>query len=1069
MKQFSNKQGSALLIVLGLLSFLMISAIAFTLSMRTENASASVYRKQVVAQELLTMAFGDARAAVEKVMVDQAEKNGVRFPLADDKSRNVYTLTPFAIDGNPGVGYGKPPVGKDITNNDPNNRPNWSFARVMASAPSSYRQGDTDEDEVAYLIDEQTLNHIPPYIANAVYNSLERNNNGEMTNKAIVGGESPFALYNAPAHWKPIRVENRDATMTLGRMAWAAINLSDAIDINAITHLDETRGLGLAACDLALASTNQNDPNDDRKLLDKQGAWDAQGGFLTTADFTRGVLFGDTAVGNSFIPAANHWAEAIYTTDYNDDQSESLFAPFTTYSYWPVSDRKVRNNKSPSSKKIYCSDVGDLVKGNSAKALGNKLKTFVTDYNDDMAKQNTPDKRITFSTEQIESIAASIKDYVDEDSSPSDAAGDNDEILALYTPNAEAFPMVAALNYDWDGLQGQIESSSPKGNARLVDNDAAAEIDIKDVLKKVSSAPMTFYSAFPYRNKINESFNFDAIANWGVALIDQNKDLVAATTLEVQDNADSISTRNTPTGPWRYQAHEIDLTPSGTASLKVTLPVNSADDEIKASYTFLVEAYVKAQVSNKDGIVDMAPVGDPERTYTRAAEFKAEYAPAKKLNKKWTRSRRLDQGYFRVTFAYTLSLTCAITRTEEDGVKKVDISDPEIEITQLKGGAADYRLSKFVGHWVALDPRYNWLSPMMGCSATSLRALCDSGDTVAQCSSQQWIFGDEIQFNQGSEILDLGYIKQVGLPFLATNDTDVKNIFFSSNNSGQMFFPAEVGLVPYPLTSSAANQFNNDYDKTITDSYIKEYHKAYWRTIPVVSYTDKVTGAVAQSQIINAFTCETPGYEEHRGLISAFAGQDNVYLSNNLRKIALQGMPGSIAQAARVTVSRQTANSDKLAYKLPNIDKVNVSTLPEQSPTTESPYAEFIEKYLFTNAAGNVDPEWDNNKNPRPFNRDFMADPKFDLAGKVARYNQKYPQKQLGLADVTQLYAMSREIFGDRQQLFLYVATAEFITIPVGKSAAKAPAQSRAKAIALIWRDGYGYLPDRVIYVQSIY
>ena len=75
MKPFSSSdnRGSALLIVLGLLSFLMISAVAFSISMRTERTAAASYRRGLLARELLDNAFVDARMAVETTLRSQLE------------------------------------------------------------------------------------------------------------------------------------------------------------------------------------------------------------------------------------------------------------------------------------------------------------------------------------------------------------------------------------------------------------------------------------------------------------------------------------------------------------------------------------------------------------------------------------------------------------------------------------------------------------------------------------------------------------------------------------------------------------------------------------------------------------------------------------------------------------------------------------------------------------------------------------------------------------------------------------------------------------------------------------
>ncbi len=75
---------------------------------------------------------------------------------------------------------------------------------------------------------------------------------------------------------------------------------------------------------------------------------------------------------------------------------------------------------------------------------------------------------------------------------------------------------------------------------------------------------------------------------------------------------------------------------------------------------------------------------------------------------------------------------------------------------------------------------------------------------------------------------------------------------------------------------------------------------------------------------------------------------------------------------------------------------------------------------------------------------------------------------KLGQNDMTTLLAIAKESFGDRQQLFLFILRADFIAYNSARELAAHKPLSTARAVALVWRDAYGELPDRVVYYQLI-
>ena len=109
----------------------MISAVAFSISMRTERTAAAAYRRGLMARELLDNAFVDARATVEHALRDQQETFNVR----DASTRTVKNLAPFRY---------------------PNS--DTQYGRVMVSFDPA------ESDAIAYLLDDAVMAHVPPYM-----------------------------------------------------------------------------------------------------------------------------------------------------------------------------------------------------------------------------------------------------------------------------------------------------------------------------------------------------------------------------------------------------------------------------------------------------------------------------------------------------------------------------------------------------------------------------------------------------------------------------------------------------------------------------------------------------------------------------------------------------------------------------------------------------------------------------------------------------------------------------------------------------------------------------------------
>jgi len=179
---FSNRRGSALLIVLGFLSFMVVSAIAFAVFMRAERAPSSALRRGVATRHLVKAAL--ARAISE---VDDAVRND-RFPG-------------LAGSGNNGTFY---------HDNNQNPIDVWQGRVFMPPDPEGSTQNSDVSTrfapigETVSVLNLEGLGYLPPGLVNDV-RFLSR--------------------CSWAAKWQSFPYD-------AGRFAYCAVNVSDYFDIN---------------------------------------------------------------------------------------------------------------------------------------------------------------------------------------------------------------------------------------------------------------------------------------------------------------------------------------------------------------------------------------------------------------------------------------------------------------------------------------------------------------------------------------------------------------------------------------------------------------------------------------------------------------------------------------------------------------------------------------------------------------------------------------------------------------------------------------------------------------------
>lgn len=1110
----SANQGSALLIVLGLLSFLMISAVAFSISMRTERAAAASYRRGLLGRELLENTFADARATLENAL--RSQQRG--FNPDDPATRTLENLAPF-----------KAPNGN-------------KYGRVMSSVRAN------QNDAIAYLLDDAVMAHVPPYVASPVYRYLEE---GIRQDQEDVTSDSPYRL-DGPAGWKQITLktpeingDNSDVTsIVVGRMAWAIVNLSDSLDINAIGSASTRRGLGLTANEFAFFDKSNQPSGGDPTFQLLSSSKDSKGEpvdlpiFCSNGDIARyaakdGEGLVTEGAGNIY-PYA--WQSAVA------EDGEGYYSPFSCYSFWPNAERKDEKGTrrvttgASNTATILCNEVkeSELGQGDS------ELSQRILDAANDCIRSGGDNASAT------QMFLRSLVDYVDKDDEPVEFVG---HVHAR--PTVENVPMVAEVAYDasayWsdggdlkDDLVDQVKKAvddvdTPSGKLDNLNNfQKTLEGETFEIELPEAEIELALRAYCPGYETLKDSYDVEiegfvgAIAQaWaegegGTATVlkcdkaGQTTELkTRGSSLTVDDGADVFTgvdgIRCTPadTLKFKFEGDNIPVTfevPEASEVVPVSPPAPQ-----KVTITCLMDYIFRVNVTSGSTVVDRSPT-DRER----GEEMKKGDYPTK-LSARLTENemKELDAQYFRVTcpLQITFALAWELSENRNTQSNKMEYryerlkivgeeGEPEIKVNfdeELKFhpdrdnekllASTEVAEKSFKvlppnqGVWRTIDPRYNWLSPMLGVRAGSSASRYGVNDFQSNLSSPHWIFKANDTITDGDKASDEQQ------KYMAANasyvpfswNLSVEEIRYGYNNSGQLILPGEVGFLPVPLSADELHPNQYKYCSNNIDDYYDEVAKvSFFRTIPLVDFND---GATTYSRytglnlLFKSFSGESFP-EEHRGVVHAFAAQDNYYLAQQLRQFALLGIPNTMTEAIKNTNDRLETASEQKKVPQQMITDLQSSLKVEDvgTTTTESKYDQFVVKHLFP--LPDEDAEWPEGERPQTIDFILQGSGALEDDGgssssgsfidKLTEYNEAGSGEKLGQNDMTMLLSVARESFGDRQQLFLFILRADAIAYSYGRDLANFRPQSTARAVALVWRDAYGELPDRVVYYQVL-
>ena len=206
---FRDRRGSALLIVLGFLSFMVVSAVAFSLWMRSERMPSSALKRAVSARHLAKAALAGAIAELDYAIQDdpypgvpRSEANG-RSPQANDSLSGSSSSSSSSADL------------ESILSTDTNFQRYFDYWRgrvFFPPNPADLQNGTAGSSRIADMEDTvsvltlEALGYIP----------------APLVNDARILGRRTWS-----ARW-------RDLNYDAGRYAFVALNLSDYFDVNRI-------------------------------------------------------------------------------------------------------------------------------------------------------------------------------------------------------------------------------------------------------------------------------------------------------------------------------------------------------------------------------------------------------------------------------------------------------------------------------------------------------------------------------------------------------------------------------------------------------------------------------------------------------------------------------------------------------------------------------------------------------------------------------------------------------------------------------------------------------------------
>lgn len=1034
----SRKSGSALLIVLGFLSFMVVSAVAFAIYMRAERMPSSALRRAVATRHLVHAALAEAIARVDDAV------RGDPFPglcdtNTDFSAKGTYTYRDQrgqAMDVWQGRVFMPPdPLGGTTT-------------RETRFAPVT---------ETVSVLTLEGLGYLPPGLVNDV-RFLSR---------------SSWA-----AQWQQLPFD-------AGRFAFCAVNVSDYFDVNRVwanrgrtseaggrlslgylfdPSFDPTAGNGASAGDVvnfaADAATFDRFVHTTRQSGDDKGNDNTQAvgsdtPYVSLLDYN--LALGRNGGGSSLMPLFYNWidrsSQASYYQEGSQQAKSAARQPFVTES--------VSTNES------WLVDLatakGQPFYGRNLTPSQNVRVSDVVNYNSEFFRQVfSAGSKLLSPLDYV-----TLYDYLDHDDIP----------LSLAAPCVERVPMVAALEQTVQFAPGPMPAK-PGPTTPGGPNQPKTSITYFDVDRNwFQPGVLTTVVAFPFKhgktrnnNLSGGPFKVQALVRLFLAPAGLNARSPIAAQLRPQNEADWTKREdafsfNGQNGVFMLsvRSQEVDLTlpnsvqdeadafcTGGGGSGIVAIPVNFGDLNFPADLHMLTVK--KSQDCNDQGI----PVGQETKTYT------LNIRPFIDANGNLPNGAAdISEAEFNaVAGIEVVPYVCVWVRiVNGDGTVDLVPAYPDDDV--LNGGAggdpvlqtyggSSAPLMRFVGDGVpfslqtiaggsfsggtptwkpkamyTVDPRFNW-------APESWYASEQSGVTF-----DKWLDATRSAVGMGTD---------------ATRDED---IFLFTSNQGVLQSLGEFAFLPRLCENGAELISASSFDGAERTAANQVANFAcMWRSYPVDRnwYAQWAALRVGRS---TARECLVNPYTDNRAvMMAALANTPVDYWAAGRGMAADCALRKDGAKMINDTDPWITTAADALKYAFGSKSDDPGDKLQCQNLVS---IADQIMTEMRTGTLGLIESNMGNNNwNPATAWEDIWDNLAWDIqqnGNSVTRFLGVDLGNNVALHSVDRkfLYSYWRDCFANNQQLFLIFVRAE--SNALGGPGEGTPAQQGGRAVALVWRN----------------
>lgn len=1034
----SRKSGSALLIVLGFLSFMVVSAVAFAIYMRAERMPSSALRRAVATRHLVHAALAEAIARVDDAV------RGDPFPglcdtNTDFSAKGTYTYRDQrgqAMDVWQGRVFMPPdPLGGTTT-------------RETRFAPVT---------ETVSVLTLEGLGYLPPGLVNDV-RFLSR---------------SSWA-----AQWQQLPFD-------AGRFAFCAVNVSDYFDVNRVwanrgrtseaggrlslgylfdPSFDPTAGNGASAGDVvnfaADAATFDRFVHTTRQSGDDKGNDNTQAvgsdtPYVSLLDYN--LALGRNGGGSSLMPLFYNWidrsSQASYYQEGSQQAKSAARQPFVTES--------VSTNESW--EVDLATAKGQPFYGRNLTPSQNVRVSDVVNYNSEFFRQVfSAGSKLLSPLDYV-----TLYDYLDHDDIP----------LSLAAPCVERVPMVVALEQTVQFAPGPMPAK-PGGGDPSGPNRPKTSITYFDVDRNwFQPGVLTTVVAFPFKhgktrnnNLSGGPFKVQALVRLFLAPAGLNARSPIAAQLRPQNEADWTKREdafsfNGQNGVFMLsvRSQEVDLTlpnsvqdeadafcTGGGGSGIVAIPVNFGDLNFPADLHMLTVK--KSQDCNDQGI----PVGQETKTYT------LNIRPFIDANGNLPNGAAdISEAEFNaVAGIEVVPYVCVWVRiVNGDGTVDLVPAYPDDDV--LNGGAggdpvlqtyggSSAPLMRFVGDGVpfslqtiaggsfsggtptwkpkamyTVDPRFNW-------APESWYASEQSGVTF-----DKWLDATRSAVGMGTD---------------ATRDED---IFLFTSNQGVLQSLGEFAFLPRLCENGAELISASSFDGAERTAANQVANFAcMWRSYPVDRnwYAQWAALRVGRS---TARECLVNPYTDNRAvMMAALANTPVDYWAAGRGMAADCALRKDGAKMINDTDPWITTAADALKYAFGSKSDDPGDRLACQNLVS---IADQIMTEMRTGTLGLIESNMGNNNwNPSTAWEDIWDNLAWDIqqnGNSVTRFLGVDLGNNVALHSVDRkfLYSYWRDCFANNQQLFLIFVRAE--SNALGGPGEGTPAQQGGRAVALVWRN----------------